>query len=228
MLFSRVLPSYRIPHSTASPRLTVIARRFRLNVRKLGLSDKEAATAELDLIYDDLDLSGDGSLDINEMKIALKGLQQNAHLATAAKARTKEWVSDLRKVSKLYRASAADTEDYEMKAKQLEQLRHCTQYSNSPATFLAMLFKKNRITGEDFPATFDAESVRTQFCETLDPGSLSNAGRLSSVTATKRLLFLAYSLWRLSTRYLYVIGLKDMKTCSRRCGFCSTLTAQAR
>ena len=56
---------------------------FRENVRKMGLED--AKDEELDTLFDSLDRDGGGTLDMNEVRLAFKKLQEAAHASEKRK-----------------------------------------------------------------------------------------------------------------------------------------------
>ena len=76
---------------------------FRINVRKLGLTEKMATSIQLDQLYNSLDLDGSGQLETSEVRVALKRLQGEASNVAGEKARRLAHCANLKQVATLYR-----------------------------------------------------------------------------------------------------------------------------
>ena len=96
---------------------------FRQNVRKLLPTELHAGLviSEVDALFNDLDLDKSGALDVGEIKIALKRLQNEAALASVDKASTLTEVEALRKKAKEYEALASLTGELEGAKKAIEK-----------------------------------------------------------------------------------------------------------
>ena len=96
---------------------------FRQNVRKLLPTELHAGLviSEIDALFNDLDLDKSGALDVGEIKIALKRLQNEAALASVDKANTLLEVEELRKKAKEYESLASLTGELEGAKKAIEK-----------------------------------------------------------------------------------------------------------
>ena len=129
---------------------------FRLNVRKLGMGDADATTAQLDALYDSLDLDGSGNLDIGEMKEALKALQADVKEVVGRNKRLTDYVADLRAVADLYKASVADADGFQ-KAKISQDRVKRAGTNGSPPQMLATLFKKKGLNVHEVVSKWDQD-----------------------------------------------------------------------
>ena len=107
---------------------------FRLHTRKLGL---EAETQSVDDLYDSLDLDGSGSLDIEEMKEALKSMQADVKTVKHNVARVEEFASSMRGVAERFRGAAADTAAVEAARRRLESIREAARDDTTAARLAA-------------------------------------------------------------------------------------------
>ena len=96
---------------------------FRQNVRKLLPTELHAGLviSEVDALFNDLDLDKSGALDVGEIKIALKRLQNEAALASVDKANMLLEVEALRKQAKEYESLASLTGELEGAKKAIEK-----------------------------------------------------------------------------------------------------------
>ena len=96
---------------------------FRLNVRLLGLSEAVATTKQIDSLYDKLDSDHSGSLDLKEIKLALRKLQEETSLVDQQEAQQKARAGGKRVVAEAFRQAVGATVAYEEGFTELEEMR---------------------------------------------------------------------------------------------------------
>lgn len=109
---------------------------FRLHVKKLGL---DTNTAKIDALYDSLDLDGSGSLDTEEMKEALRKMQDDVRNVKDSVNRVLEHVINLRKVIDLFKTAAALTLAVEANRFRLEAMRAAVKEDSAASRIAATL-----------------------------------------------------------------------------------------
>ena len=142
-------------HALLDPRFADISKQeFRLNVKKLGL---DAPTQEMDELYDSLDLDGSGSLDLGEMKAALKKMQDDVRHVRESVSRVQAHVANMREVVALFKVAAKETEVVELHRRKLEAMRECAR--DGPATKVAATMKAKNVKIEDLVGQWDSLPV---------------------------------------------------------------------
>ena len=117
---------------------------FRLHVKKLGL---DADTGQIDALYDSLDLDGSGSLDTDEMKEALRKMQEDVRNVKDSVNRVLEHVANMRKVIVLFQTAANNTLVVEAARFRLDAMRAAVK-EDSAASRIA-----NTLTAQDLKLT---------------------------------------------------------------------------
>ena len=123
---------------------------FRINVRKLGMTDD---VHDIDKLYDELDESGDGSLDLGELRVALKKLQDDAGAAAKQGALVQEHAAGLLKVAEAFDLAAVDAEKVEMAEVQLERMKN----NRSAASRLGALLTSRNVKIGDVVRQWDKD-----------------------------------------------------------------------
>ena len=118
---------------------------FRLHVKKLGM---DTATPDIDALYDSLDLDGSGSLDLDEMKFALKRMQDDVRNVRESVKRVLEHATQLREVAGLFRTAVVNTHTLEAARRRLEAMREVAR-EESPAVRLAAAMTAKNLTIAD-------------------------------------------------------------------------------
>lgn len=117
---------------------------FRLHVKKLGL---DAGTTEIDALYDSLDLDGSGSLDTDEMKEALRKMQEDVRNVKDSVNRVLDHVTNMRKVIVLFNTAANNTLNVEAARFRLDAMRAAVK-EDSAASRIA-----NTLSAQDLKLT---------------------------------------------------------------------------
>ena len=124
---------------------------FRINVRKLGMTDVDVH--DIDNLYDELDESGDGSLDLGELKVALKKLQDDAGLAAKQGGLVQAHAAGLMKVAEVFESAVADADTLETAEKELEHMKN----NRSSASRLGALLTSRNVKIGDVVRTWDKD-----------------------------------------------------------------------
>ena len=113
---------------------------FRVNVRKLGLSEKQATTKELDELFESLDIDGSGALETSEMRLALKRLQEEVADVKGQYAYVQVRADSIRQVAAAYDGARLDTLAFEKAEIMLDEMR-----GGSVASRLGALLKSRNV-----------------------------------------------------------------------------------
>ena len=144
-----MLPSSRLfvcpPHRDRNRDGDISKQEFRLHTKKLGL---EASTADIDALYDSLDLDGSGSLDTDEMKEALKRMKDNVKHVKASVELVIEAAKDLAATAPLLRAAAEDMHLVEAARLRLETMRQESKDDSTISKVVAIIKAKNLKIGD--------------------------------------------------------------------------------
>ena len=126
---------------------------FRLNVRKLGLTEKEAPTKEIDSIYHSIDLDGSGTLDMKEVKVALKKLQEEHATVDQREEQQRVRASSKRRLAESFSNAVAATIDFEEASKVLAKMRD----DQDMGAKLGELIKRRNIKVSELVGTWDED-----------------------------------------------------------------------
>jgi Ca2+-binding EF-hand superfamily protein len=106
---------------------TITKQEFRLNVRKLFPKDTPPKVQDIDALFQSLDDDGSGSLDVAELKAALKKLQDTAASSKAGASLAQERAGELRaRAAELRNGVLAATIASERALEELQQLQRGT------------------------------------------------------------------------------------------------------
>ena len=120
---------------------------FRLHTKKLGL-DQTHSTADIDSLYDSLDLDGSGSLDVSEMKAALKRMQEDVKNVNDSMKRIYAHAKAMRAVAELFTQAAKDMLVVENAKQRLETLREATSDTSAAYRVAETIKKRNLKIGD--------------------------------------------------------------------------------
>ena len=125
---------------------------FRVNARKLGITEHMAPIRELDALFDSLDEDGGGELDVTELARALKRLRTMVSDVKGQYAYTAERAEVIRGVAETYDMAAHETLAHESGIEKLEELRQGTVASR-----LGDLLKNRNIKVSDMAESWDKD-----------------------------------------------------------------------
>ena len=125
---------------------------FKVNVRKLGLTEAIASSSEVDALYESLDEDGSGSLDINEMKTALKQMKEAERDVKGRFARKAAYVERLRQAAAKFGEAVAVTQVSEAEQERLQMMR-----GGTTASRLGELLKFRNVKVADVVNSWDED-----------------------------------------------------------------------
>jgi Ca2+-binding EF-hand superfamily protein len=145
---------------------TISKQEFRLNVRKLGVSEKEALSKDIDTLYDEFDDDKSGAVDLSEMKTALKRLQAALATEKSQVTKTQKQVELYRWIAEEVEKAVADTEACEAEETTLAELKRGTT-----STRLGELLKGRNVKVGQMVTDWDKDGTgslsREEFCQNL-------------------------------------------------------------
>ena len=128
---------------------------FRVNVRKLGLSEAMATTQQIDSIFDGFDADRGGQLELSEIKAGLKRLQNQVSAVRERAASVGERAEVLRKLAQLYQDAIGETENYNIERHNYEQM--VLNGTSTPSMQLGFLLKTRTVKVGDVVAKWDKD-----------------------------------------------------------------------
>lgn len=135
---------------------TVSKLEFRINVRKLGLSEELANTQQIDTIFKWLDMDNGGSLDRVEIRAGIRKLEEDYKSLRVQNAAVHERAARLRELANHVKQAAEATELYEQEQQRREAM------SALPAGLrLGALLQARNVKPADIVSTWDKDGNGT-------------------------------------------------------------------
>ena len=113
---------------------------FRVNIRKLGLSEAEATTQQIDKLFETYDINHNNTLQTNEMRTILQALKAAVGAERTQKASVLRNAAIYRRTSEAYRYASELTLGHEKETTEHERLKPGT-----PASRLGELLKTRNV-----------------------------------------------------------------------------------